>query len=100
MVIVRSGAPNMSITCVKPASKACSISPRTIGPGVVKCELSSSHVPGPGFCHVAASLMSEDLTSGDNGRVSDISERLVDSLNTTYGAHAGHRAAHANGVLC
>jgi len=32
--------------------------------------------------------------------VSDLSERLVDGLNATYGAHAGHRAAHAKGVLC
>jgi catalase len=31
---------------------------------------------------------------------SDIGERLVDSLHETYGRHAGHRAAHAKGVLC
>jgi catalase len=30
----------------------------------------------------------------------DLSERLVDSLNATYGVHPGHRAAHAKGVLC
>jgi catalase len=30
----------------------------------------------------------------------DISERLVDSLNASYGAHEGYRAAHAKGVLC
>jgi catalase len=30
----------------------------------------------------------------------DLSERLVDSLNATYGTHPGHRAAHAKGVLC
>jgi len=30
----------------------------------------------------------------------DISERLVDSLNATYGVHPGQRAAHAKGVLC
>jgi len=30
----------------------------------------------------------------------DLSERLVDSLNATYGAHPGYRAAHAKGVLC
>jgi catalase len=30
----------------------------------------------------------------------DLSERLVDSINSTYGAHPGHRAAHAKGVLC
>ena len=30
----------------------------------------------------------------------DISERLVDGLNATYGVHPGHRAAHAKGVLC
>jgi catalase len=30
----------------------------------------------------------------------DLSEPLVDSLNETYGVHAGHRAAHAKGVLC
>jgi catalase len=29
-----------------------------------------------------------------------ISERLVDSLNASYGVHPGHRAAHAKGVLC
>src|SRR5438270_11811990 len=32
--------------------------------------------------------------------MADISERLVDSLNVGYGVHAGHRAAHAKGVLC
>lgn len=30
----------------------------------------------------------------------ELSERLVDSLNASYGAHSGHRAAHAKGVLC
>jgi catalase len=30
----------------------------------------------------------------------EISERLVDALNASYGRHAGHRAAHAKGVLC
>jgi len=30
----------------------------------------------------------------------DLGERLVDSLNATYGVHAGQRAAHAKGVLC
>lgn len=30
----------------------------------------------------------------------DLSERLVDALNATYGRHPGHRAAHAKGVLC
>ena len=30
----------------------------------------------------------------------DLSERLVEGLNAAYGAHAGHRAAHAKGVLC
>jgi len=30
----------------------------------------------------------------------DLSERLVDSINAIYGVHAGHRAAHAKGVLC
>ena len=30
----------------------------------------------------------------------DLSEQLVDGLNATYGSHAGHRAAHAKGVLC
>jgi catalase len=30
----------------------------------------------------------------------DLSERLVDALNGAYGVHAGHRAAHAKGVLC
>jgi catalase len=28
------------------------------------------------------------------------SERLVDSINATYGVHPGFRAAHAKGVLC
>jgi catalase len=32
--------------------------------------------------------------------VGDLSERLVDALNAAYGTHAGHRAAHAKGVLC
>lgn len=32
--------------------------------------------------------------------MSDLSERLVDAINATYGAHAGFRAAHAKGVLC
>jgi len=32
--------------------------------------------------------------------MADLSERLVDSLNAGYGVHAGHRAAHAKGVLC
>ncbi len=30
----------------------------------------------------------------------DLSVRLVDSINATYGVHPGHRAAHAKGVLC
>ncbi|HEY1635583.1 MAG TPA: catalase family peroxidase [Acidimicrobiales bacterium] len=30
----------------------------------------------------------------------DLSERLVDGLNATYGVHPGNRAAHAKGVLC
>jgi catalase len=30
----------------------------------------------------------------------DLSERLVEGLNAAYGSHAGHRAAHAKGVLC
>jgi catalase len=30
----------------------------------------------------------------------DLSERLVDGLNATYGIHPGCRAAHAKGVLC
>ena len=30
----------------------------------------------------------------------DISVRLVDGLNASYGAHPGYRAAHAKGVLC
>ena len=30
----------------------------------------------------------------------DLSERLVDSINASYGAHPGFRAAHARGVLC
>jgi catalase len=30
----------------------------------------------------------------------DLSERLVERLNATYGSHPGHRAAHAKGVLC
>jgi catalase len=32
--------------------------------------------------------------------VGDLSERLVDGLNATYGVHPGYRAAHAKGVLC
>ena len=32
--------------------------------------------------------------------MSDLSEQLVDALATLYGSHAGHRAAHAKGVLC
>ena len=32
--------------------------------------------------------------------MSDLSERLVDGLNATYGAHPRSRAAHAKGVLC
>jgi catalase len=35
------------------------------------------------------------LVAGD-----DLSERLVDGLNATYGVHPGYRAAHAKGVLC
>ena len=30
----------------------------------------------------------------------DLSDRLVDALNSMYGTHPGHRAAHAKGVLC
>jgi catalase len=30
----------------------------------------------------------------------DLSERLVDSINASYGVHTGFRAAHARGVLC
>jgi catalase len=30
----------------------------------------------------------------------DLSTRLVESINASYGVHAGHRAAHAKGVLC
>jgi catalase len=30
----------------------------------------------------------------------DLSLRLVDSINASYGVHRGHRAAHAKGVLC
>jgi catalase len=30
----------------------------------------------------------------------ELSVRLVDSINASYGVHAGHRAAHAKGVLC
>ena len=30
----------------------------------------------------------------------DLSERLVDGINATYGAHPGFRAVHAKGVLC
>jgi catalase len=33
-------------------------------------------------------------------RDDDLSERLVDSINQSYGVHPGHRAAHAKGVLC
>jgi catalase len=32
--------------------------------------------------------------------MADLSRRLVDSINTTYGVHPGSRAAHAKGVLC
>jgi catalase len=32
--------------------------------------------------------------------VDDVSERLVEAINATYGVHPGHRAAHAKGVLC
>ena len=32
--------------------------------------------------------------------MADLSERLVDSLNASYGSHDGHRAAHAKVVLC
>lgn len=32
--------------------------------------------------------------------MSDISSRLIDGLNANHGAHPGHRAAHAKGVLC
>ena len=32
--------------------------------------------------------------------MADVSDRLVDALHTMYGAHEGHRAAHAKGVLC
>jgi catalase len=31
---------------------------------------------------------------------SDLSAKLVDSINASYGSHLGHRAAHAKGVLC
>ncbi len=30
----------------------------------------------------------------------DVSVRLIESMNATYGVHPGHRAAHAKGVLC
>jgi catalase len=30
----------------------------------------------------------------------DLSEQLVSALHASYGEHAGHRAAHAKGVLC
>jgi catalase len=30
----------------------------------------------------------------------DLSVRLIESMNATYGVHPGHRAAHAKGVLC
>jgi catalase len=30
----------------------------------------------------------------------DLSERLVESINASYGVHPRHRAAHAKGVLC
>jgi catalase len=30
----------------------------------------------------------------------DVSTRLIESMNETYGVHPGHRAAHAKGVLC
>ena len=32
--------------------------------------------------------------------MADLSERLVEAINATYGVHPGHRAAHAKGVLC
>jgi catalase len=35
-----------------------------------------------------------------SANVADLSDRLVDALNTMYGTHSGHRAAHAKGVLC
>jgi catalase len=43
---------------------------------------------------VTADPEERDLPEGD------LSERLVDALNGAYGVHAGHRAAHAKGVLC
>ncbi|MEY2406567.1 MAG: catalase [Acidimicrobiaceae bacterium] len=30
----------------------------------------------------------------------DLSAQLIDGMNSTYGVHPGHRAAHAKGVLC
>ena len=30
----------------------------------------------------------------------DLSTRLIESMNATYGVHPGHRTAHAKGVLC
>jgi catalase len=36
----------------------------------------------------------------DTERTDAIGARLVDSINAAYGVHAGHRAAHAKGVLC
>jgi len=30
----------------------------------------------------------------------ELSQRLVDVINATYGSHTGHRAVHAKGVLC
>lgn len=30
----------------------------------------------------------------------DLGDRLVDSINASYGVHPGYRAAHAKGVLC
>jgi catalase len=32
--------------------------------------------------------------------MADMSERLVEGINATYGVHSGHRAVHAKGVLC
>jgi catalase len=37
---------------------------------------------------------------GEDPVTDDLSRRLVDSINSSYGVHAGHRAAHAKGVLC
>jgi catalase len=30
----------------------------------------------------------------------ELADRLIESLNASYGVHTGHRAAHAKGVLC